>query len=139
MVRSQINHKNIHSYEATAYHEAGHAIVMLLLGYQLNRVEIIAPGSGITSRGDGFEDYFSLVSSAFKKQGVNPKLIRYWLDSFLISDSGAIFETEFNLVSDKDLKVGSLSGRHHKIELFLGLDNKPHVLDYFRKYIFSQD
>ena len=137
-MRNQLNHRNIYSFESTAYHEAGHAIVTLLLGYQLKGVEVLSPSSGVSIREGGFEDYFSLVSSAFKKRRVNPKLIQYWLDSFWISDSGAIAEAEFNLVSDKELNDSSYDDRLKKIYIWFGLSEHPHVKEYFQSYVGSQ-
>lgn len=135
MIRSQLNHENIYSYEVTAYHEAGHAIVMMLLGYQVDKVEIFDPGSGMARRGNGFEDYLMLTSKASKTKRIPQKLIRQWLDIYWISDSGAIAESEFNLVSDKQLDEGSIGDRMKKINLYFGLDGMPNVQEYFQKYI----
>jgi hypothetical protein len=135
MVRNQLNHRNIYSYEATAYHEAGHAIVMLLLGVKISRIEITEPRSGYVRPYMTSLDYWGLVKQASKSGHISVQLFRHWLDRFWISDSGAIAEAEFNLVSDNELISGSFGDLMSKVNVGVGLEEYPGVKEYFHKYV----
>lgn len=124
-----------HGWLATSYHEAGHALAVLLLGHELFHVEIISHKSGVTCKNDSSIRLSHLIKKANTQSRISPELISIWLDEFWIADAGAIAEAEFNLIPDEELIRGSLHDVLGKFTLIPDDDVSLFAKDYFYRNI----
>lgn len=123
------------SWLATAYHEAGHAVVILLLGRTLLWVELTSPSTGAAWRESIEARLAQLAEEANRRGRMPPELLRLWCEEFWISDAGAIAEAEFNLVPDDELVNGALGDELRKLALIPDEDRYAFVRDYFHRHI----
>lgn len=86
-------------HHATMCHEAGHAVMILLLGRKIKRIEIIGEGRGYVRHESLKRQYTYWLNHAAEKRYIPAELVRLWRDDFFISNAGAIAEEEFKLVS----------------------------------------
>lgn len=123
------------SWLATAYHEAGHAVVILLLGRTLLWVELTSHLTG-AAWGESIEARLAqLAEEAHRRGRMPPELLRLWREEFWISDAGAIAEAEFNLVPADELVNGALGDELRKLALIPAEDRYAFVRDYFHRHI----
>lgn len=123
------------SWLATAYHEAGHAVVILLLGRTLLWVELTSHSTGVT-RGESIAAHLAQLADEANRRGrMPPELLRLWREEFWISDAGAIAEAEFNLVPDDALVNGALGDELRKFALIPDEDRYAFVRDYFHRHL----
>ena len=123
------------SWLATAYHEAGHAVVILLLGRTLLWVELTSPSTGAAWRESIEARLAQLAGEANRRGRMPPELLRLWCEEFWISDAGAIAEAEFNLVPDDELANGALGDELRKLALIPDEDRYAFVRDYFHRHV----
>lgn len=124
-----------HSWLATAYHEAGHAIAVLLLGRTLLWVELTSPLSGATWMVPIEMRLAQLVDEARRRCRIPPELLCLWREEFWICDAGAIAEAEFNLVPDDRLVSSSFGDELQKLVLIPDEDRYAFVRDYFHRHV----
>ncbi|HEY9198129.1 MAG TPA: M50 family metallopeptidase [Gammaproteobacteria bacterium] len=123
------------SWLATAYHEAGHAVVILLLGRTLLWVELTSHSTGAAWRESIEARLAQLADEASRRGRMPPELLRLWREEFWISDAGAIAEAEFNLVPDDALVNGALGDELRKFSLIPDEDRHAFVRDYFHRHL----
>ena len=123
------------SWLATAYHEAGHAVVILLLGRTLLWVELTSHSTGAAWRESIEARLAQLAEEANRRGRMPPELLRLWREEFWISDAGAIAEAEFNLVPDDELVNGALGDELRKLALIPDEDRYAFVRDYFHRHV----
>ena len=123
------------SWLATAYHEAGHAVVILLLGRTLLWVELTSHSTGAAWRESIEARLAQLAGEANRRGRMPPELLRLWCEEFWISDAGAIAEAEFNLVPDDELANGALGDELRKLALIPDEDRYAFVRDYFHRHV----
>lgn len=81
------------------YHEAGHAVMLLLLGRKIKGIEILDEGRGYV-RGESVKHQYSYwLNQAANKRYIPAELVRLWRDDLWILSAGPIAEEEFKLVS----------------------------------------
>lgn len=135
MAQESITRTNAHQWLATAYHEAGHAVVVLQLGRQLLWVEVKAPSDGVTMSVGLFERIAELTEEATRTGRVPAELLRLWREEFWISDAGMVAESEFNLVSDDHLVRGGFGDLVKKLMLAPDKERHPFVKEYFHRHV----
>ena len=126
--------KEIHRWLATAYHEAGHAVAILLMGGTLLLVEVTSPASGRASRVNEWYRLMPLIDIANSRRRMPSELLRLWRDEFWISDAGHVAEAEFNLVSEAELSNGSLGDRMSQIALLGMMEEGSFAEVYFSRH-----
>ena len=126
--------KEIHRWLATAYHEAGHAVAILLMGGTLLLVEVTSPGSGRASRVNEWHRLMPLIDLANSRQRMPSELLRLWRDEFWILDAGHVAEAEFNLVSDAELSNGAQGDRMSQIALLGMMEEGSFAEVYFSRH-----
>lgn len=124
-----------HYWLATAYHEAGHAIVILLVGRELQWIELTSHSSGAVGSASVAGRVEQLMDEASRHGRMPAELLRLWREECLICDAGIIAETEFNLVSDRQQAVGALGDTFYKLTLIPQEDRYAFVRDYFHRNV----
>jgi len=124
-----------YSWLATAYHEAGHAVAVLLLGRTLLWVELTSHLTGATRILPIDSRLAKLVDRARRRCRISPELLRLWCEEFWICDAGAIAEAEFNLIPDNRLVSGSFGDELQKLALIPDEDRYAFVRDYFHRHV----
>ncbi|HEY0633974.1 MAG TPA: M50 family metallopeptidase [Gammaproteobacteria bacterium] len=137
MTQEPITRSNAHQWLATAYHEAGHAVVMLQLGRQLLWVEVTAPGDGLTMSVGVFERMAQLTAQATHSGRMPAELLRLWREEFWISDAGMVAAAQFNLVPVERLARGGLGDAFKKLVLIPDEVAHPVLKAYFHRHLGS--
>ncbi|MDY0038550.1 MAG: M50 family metallopeptidase [Zoogloea oleivorans] len=135
MTTDAMNRGNAHHWLATAYHEAGHAVMVLQLGRTLLWVELEAAVSGVTWSKGLFDRLDRLIEQAGRTGRVPAELLRLWREEFWISDAGMVAEAEFNLVPTEQLARGGLGDAFKKLALRPDSERYPLVRDYFHRHL----
>lgn len=136
MGQASFTRSTAHQWLATAYHEAGHAVVVLQLGRQLLWVEVNTPVDGITWWSAGvFERIAQLTEQATRSGRVPAELLRLWREQFWIYDAGVVAEAEFNLVPDEQLVRGGFGDLARKLMLAPDQERHPFVKEYFHRHV----
>ncbi len=135
MAQESITRSTAHRWLATAYHEAGHALVVLQLGRQLLWVEVKAPVDGTTLSVGVFDRLAQLTEQATRNGRVSAELLRLWREEFWISDAGMVAEAEFNLVPDEHLVRGGFGDLVKKLMLAPNQERHPFVKEYFHRHV----
>ncbi|HEY0719800.1 MAG TPA: M50 family metallopeptidase [Gammaproteobacteria bacterium] len=137
MTQEPITRSNNHQWLATAYHEAGHAVMVLQLGRELLWVEVKAPGEGLTMSVGVFERMAQLTEQATRTSRVPAELLRLWREEFWISDAGVVAAAEFNLVPVERLARGGLGDAFKKLVLIPDEVAHPVLKAYFHRHLGS--
>jgi len=126
--------KETHRWMATAYHEAGHAVAILLLGGTLLLVEVTSPASGRARRKKDWNRLMFLIEAANNQRYMPSELLRIWRDEFWVSDAGHIAEAEFNLVSEAELSNGAQGDLMNQIALLEMMEEGSFAEVYFSRH-----
>ena len=125
-----------HLYERVAYHESGHAIIAMLLGYDLIMIKVVSETSGYVLHSDYYINLNKLIQKSISEERMSSQLFRLWLDMFWIADSGSIVEEEFNLVPDDELLSTSECDRFSKFSWVTDDEEEfTYVENYFYKHV----
>jgi hypothetical protein len=124
-----------HAWLCTAYHEAGHAVAVLLLGRELYLVEVISPGEGKTWCEHRDEQFYELAERANREHRVNAELLRHWLHELWVMDAGSIAEAEFNLVPQDTLERGGFEDAMMKLSLIPRFEEDSFIEAYFYRHV----
>lgn len=134
-MRKPVLRSNSYAWLSTAYHEAGHAIVVLLLGRMLFMVEVSSPLAGFTLREGVSRRLAQVVRLANQRRRMPPELLRLWRDECWILDAGAVAEAEFNLISEDDLNSGARGDREKKSSLIPKAGESAFVDEYYYRHM----
>ncbi|QFY88604.1 M50 family metallopeptidase [Magnetovirga frankeli] len=104
-------------YLATAYHESGHAIVTLLLGHQVESINILDAWSGYVMGNDQAPEIAHWIERSEENGRVAAQLGRAWREAYLILHAGEVAERDLAPLSGGNISRGCSGDLFNKIGL----------------------